>query len=196
MRLGAQYRSSLQAFLPNLFTLTTLCAGLDVSGVGSCQVTLVPNQCSGGSGTISTPRKNHIRHLFVKWFIVRIWILTIWILNVWYSNGQFMLYVLCTKPTIWIQDQYTRERDSAHFSVIFPPLFQLTKHSPSPSLQKASRNNPRPFFSNCLQNDVTLVRRCLTSFRTKTAVYYWYSNGIQIPDHLPYNLFLTIWIPN
>ena len=47
----------------------------------------------------------------------------------------------------------------------FPPLFQLTKHSPS--LRKASRSNPYPSFSNCRRNDVTQVRRCLTSFRQK-----------------------------
>ena len=36
--------------------------------------------------------------------------------------------------------------------------------SPSLSANKASRSNPGPIFSNCMQNDVTSVRRCLTRF--------------------------------
>ena len=48
----------------------------------------------------------------------------------------------------------------------FPPLFWLTKQPPPP-LRKASCSNPRPIFSNCMRNDFTLVRRCLTSFRKK-----------------------------
>ena len=52
----------------------------------------------------------------------------------------------------------------------FPPLSRLTKHSPS--LRKASRRNLRPIFSNCMQNDVTSVRHCLTSFMQKKTVYY------------------------
>ena len=44
----------------------------------------------------------------------------------------------------------------------FPPLFRLTKHSLS--LRKASCNNPRPYLSNCILND---VHRCRTSFRKK-----------------------------
>ena len=47
----------------------------------------------------------------------------------------------------------------------FSMQFRLTKHSPS--LRKASCSNPRPIFSNCMQNDITLVRHCLTSFRKK-----------------------------
>ena len=39
--------------------------------------------------------------------------------------------------------------------------------APSLSQQKASRSNPRPHFSNCIQNDVTSVRPCLTCFRKK-----------------------------
>ena len=53
----------------------------------------------------------------------------------------------------------------------FPSLFGLTKHSPS--LQKASRSNPHPIFSNCTQNDVMSVHICLMTFRKKTVVYYW-----------------------
>ena len=30
--------SAVKNFIPNLFSLNTLCAGLDVSGVGSCRV--------------------------------------------------------------------------------------------------------------------------------------------------------------
>ena len=37
----------------------------------------------------------------------------------------------------------------------------------SPSLQKASRSNPHPTFSNCRRNDVTSVWLCLTTFRKK-----------------------------
>ena len=48
---------------------------------------------------------------------------------------------------------------------IFALLFQPTKHSPS--LQKASRSNPHPLFSNCMWNDVMSMRHCLTSFRKK-----------------------------
>ena len=53
---------------------------------------------------------------------------------------------------------------------ISPSLFQLTKHSPS--LRKAPRNNPCSIFSNCMQNDVTSVWICLTTFRKKAIVYY------------------------
>ena len=54
--------------------------------------------------------------------------------------------------------------------LIFLYLFWLAKHSPS--LWRASCSNPRPYFSNCLQNDVMSVHRCLTTFRKKTIVYY------------------------
>ena len=50
-----------------------------------------------------------------------------------------------------------------------PPLFQLTKHSPS--LQKASHSNPRPIFSNCMQNDVTLVPFLPDDFLQKKQLY-------------------------
>ena len=55
--------------------------------------------------------------------------------------------------------------------VIFPPRFQPT--TDSPSLQKASFSNPCPLFSNCIQNDVTSVRRSKTGFRKKTIVYHY-----------------------
>ena len=69
---------------------------------------------------------------------VGIWILSIWIPNflrfhfqmvwysigltfnwfdiqmVWYSNGRFMCYDFCTRPTIWIPDQYIRKQDGVH----------------------------------------------------------------------------------
>ena len=48
----------------------------------------------------------------------------------------------------------------------FPPLFRLTTN------WKASGNNPFPTFSNCTQNDVTLVPFCLTTSSKKTIVYY------------------------
>ena len=48
---------------------------------------------------------------------------------------------------------------------LFPPLFRPTKHSHS--LRKAFLSNPRPIFLNCMQNDVTSMRHCLTSFRKK-----------------------------
>ena len=44
--------------------------------------------------------------------------------------------------------------------------FQQTAHSSSP--QKAYRSKPRPLFSNCIQNDVTTVRCCWTSFLKKS----------------------------
>ena len=49
--------------------------------------------------------------------------------------------------------------------LIFPPLFRLTIHSPS--LQKASRSNLHPIFSNCMQSDITQVPFCLTIFSKK-----------------------------
>ena len=58
----------------------------------------------------------------------------------------------------------------------FPPRFKQTTHSPS--LQKASRNNPRPHFLNWMKNDVTSVRLCLSSFCKKTIVYYYTVNSI------------------
>ena len=42
----------------------------------------------------------------------------------------------------------------------FPPLFRLTRHSPS--LRKAFRSNPHPIFSTCMQND---------NFTQKTQLY-------------------------
>ena len=45
------------------------------------------------------------------------------------------------------------------------PPFKHTTHSPS--LQKASHSNPHPLFSNCMQNDVTSVHCCWSSFRKK-----------------------------
>ena len=53
---------------------------------------------------------------------------------------------------------------------ISPSLFWQTKHSPS--LRKASHNNPCSIFSNCMQNDVTSVWLCLTTFRKKAILYY------------------------
>ena len=62
---------------------------------------------------------------------VVIWVLINWISTnripnflklrfqmVQYSNGQFMGYILCTIPTIWIPDQYIREQDGIHLSGI------------------------------------------------------------------------------
>ena len=54
---------------------------------------------------------------------------------------------------------------------LLPPCFQPI--APSPSLQKASRSNPCPHFSKCIQNDVMLVHRCLTSFRQKKTIVYF-----------------------
>ena len=41
------------------------------------------------------------------------------------------------------------------------------KTTHSPSLWQASRSNPRHNFSNCMQNDVTLVSFCLTTFHKR-----------------------------
>ena len=38
-------------------------------------------------------------------------------------------------------------------------------------------SNPHPHFLNCMQNDVTLVHRCWSSFRKKTIVYYCIYNS-------------------
>ena len=56
------------------------------------------------------------------------WIVGIWIATIWkpifmkfgfqmvrYSNGQFIWYVLCTRLTMWIPDQYKRKQDGLHF---------------------------------------------------------------------------------
>ena len=51
----------------------------------------------------------------------------------------------------------------------FPPLYWLTKYSPS--LQKAYLSNPRPTFSNCMKNNVTLMSFCLTTFCKKKQLY-------------------------
>ena len=53
----------------------------------------------------------------------------------------------------------------------FPLLFWPTKHSPS--LQKASRSNPHPLFSNCVQNDIMSVHCCLASFCKKNPIVYY-----------------------
>ena len=45
-----------------------------------------------------------------------------------------------------------------------PSCFKQTTHSPS--LRKASRSNPRPLFSNCMQNYVTSVH-CATTVSGK-----------------------------
>ena len=47
----------------------------------------------------------------------------------------------------------------------YPPLFLLTTNSLS--LRKASHSNPHPTFSNCMQNNVTSVPVCLTTFCKK-----------------------------
>ena len=46
-------------------------------------------------------------------------------------------------------------RSTHVMSLYNPPLFRRTKHSPS--LWKASRGNPCPNFSNCIQSDVSGV---------------------------------------
>ena len=61
---------------------------------------------------------------------------------------------------------------------IFHPLFQLTTHSPS--LQKASCSNACLTFSNCIQNDVTSVLFCQTTFRKKIVNY---SDYVGIVNH-------------
>ena len=55
-----------------------------------------------------------------------------------------------------------------------PPLFQLTKHSPSP--QKASRSSPHPTFSDWMKRDVTLASFCLTTFCKKKQFYTTMTN--------------------
>ena len=70
----------------------------------------------------------------------------------------------------------------------FPLLFRPTKHSPS--LLKASRSKPRPLFSNCIQNDITLARHCLTSFRKKSNCILLNSCNINI------NQNRSFWYPN
>ena len=56
------------------------------------------------------------------------------------------------------------------------PISPLSKHSPS--LWKASRSTPSPYFSNCRKNDVTSVHCCLAGFRKKNCILlklkiYW-----------------------
>ena len=82
-----------------------------------------------------------------------------------------------SKTAILLGPRFEFTRNTPMFTCIFQdqnflisPLFRLTKHSPS--LQKASRSNPCPTFSNCTQNDVTSVPFCLTNFRKYTIVYY------------------------
>ena len=72
--------------------------------------------------------------------------------------------------------------------LVFHPLFWLTTYSPS--LGKASCSNPHPSFSNCIQSDVTLVRRCLTTFRKKTIVYYLHSSPVQIDNNSTFTSFV------
>ena len=72
----------------------------------------------------------------------------------------------------WIYLQFSTGKNKKNILSYFPPLFRLTKHSPS--LQKASCSNPRPYFSNCMQNVITSVRQWLKSFPQKTVYYYLY----------------------
>ena len=66
-------------------------------------------ECQISQWRLLRPFEYH-KHLNVKLFEV-------WISNSeWYSNGQFMYFVLCTRP--WIPDQYIRKQDDVHFSGI------------------------------------------------------------------------------
>ena len=51
---------------------------------------------------------------------------------VWYSNGQSMCYVVCTRPTIWIPNQFIRKQNGVHWSSIQIKYAQwkITKNSP------------------------------------------------------------------
>ena len=74
------------------------------------------------------------------------------------------------KLFIWIASVFTEFSRADPF--LFPHLFWLTKHSPS--LRKASRWNPGPTFSNCMQSDVMSVPFSLMTFSKKIIVYhYW-----------------------
>ena len=56
-----------------------------------------------------------IKLLEVQWYTDR---LNTELFDVWISNGQSMCYVLCTKQTIQILDQYIRKKDRIHLSDI------------------------------------------------------------------------------
>ena len=64
--------------------------------------------------------------------------------------------------------------------------------SANKALWRASCSNPHPYFSNCMQNDVTSVHCCLTSFRKKT-VYYSYSVLLLYSKYRTKKAFSIIW---
>ena len=84
----------------------------------------------------------------------------------WYSNGWFMCYVLCTRPTIVskVHVGLKQECSSLATAIWIPdPINKKTKWG----------------------TDV----QYLNGWAVR------YSKGIQILDHLASNLFSTIWIP-
>ena len=108
------------------------------------------------------------------WVWVR-WVVLVGELTIW----EVVVYFFCRNwsgndAPAWLHFAYSLKRKDIDYcrklsgvrgSAIFPPLFWLTKNSPS--LRKASYSNPRPIFSKCIQNDVMSMRRCLTSFQKK-----------------------------
>ena len=66
----------------------------------------------------------------------------------------------------WLKARRGKRIFSGLILSLCPPCFQPTNDSPL--LRKASHTNQLPLFSNCMQNDVTLVQCCMTSFRKKT----------------------------
>ena len=69
----------------------------------------------------------------------------------------------------WLKARRGKRIFSGLILSLCPPCFQPTNDSPL--LRKASHTNQLPLFSNCMQNDVTLVQWPVSA--KKQSVYYW-----------------------
>ena len=107
--------------------------------------------------------------LNIVYFIVKFYIREIVVYN-WFFCGKSSGKTAPTFLFTWSTPMSTSVFQDRSF-LFGPPLFPLSRHSPS--LQKASRSNPHPTFLNCMQSDVMSVSFCLLTFRKKTIVYYW-----------------------
>ena len=98
--------------------------------------------------------------------------------------NSFIFNSLITKP-IKRKEKLSSWSLVVGFGLQKPVFLSLLKNS-----EKVSRNNPRPIFSNCMQNDITSMRRCLTSFHKKTVYYCIEGSFLGIFQDLTTKVFL------
>ena len=83
--------------------------------------------------------------------------------------GEFKKGMSCNLTSVWVQYTAIGGQKCVMCFCMFLKI-KHTKHSLS--LGKASRNNPHPIFSNCMQNHIMSVCFCLTTFLKKPIVNY------------------------